>query len=109
MPSVWLKYNLETAKADDNLSDSHDDVMLHSTYGNSQSDEAILSLFLLDTKVISQFFLAKEDWSIIIHQQYGILMFSSSSFWIEQWLYFASPAECLWEIAHMSVSRTSVV
>ena len=72
--------------------------------------EAIVSTFLLDT-VESDFssFSANEDWSIINHQQCCILIFSSSYFLIEQWLYFVSPAECMQKIVSLSVSCISVV
>ena len=59
---------------------TNDDITLSSASRSSQSVEAILSLFLLDTEE-SGFFVssAKEDWSIISHQQCFILMFSSLS------------------------------
>ena len=51
-----------TSKADNKSSDSDDDVMLGSAFGNFQSDKAILSLFLSDMEK-SDFagFSAKED------------------------------------------------
>ena len=57
-----INIEFDAATADDELKDSNNDVILGSASGNSQSDEAILSLFLSDTKESDfSIFLAKED------------------------------------------------
>ena len=113
MVRKWWKQHAEfnavadnTSKADNKLSDSGDDITFSRASENSQSDEAILSLFLSDTKG-GDFsgFSAEEDWSIINHQPYCVSTFSSS-FWTEQQLYFVPSAEHVWEIVCISVSCT---
>ena len=105
---LWSQQNLDTSKADDKLSDSNDYITLSSEFSVLWSHVVPVSVGHQGMWFLSFFlvFFAEEDWFIISHQQCCIWTFSPSSFWIEQWMYFVSPAGCVQKIDSVSVACT---